>query len=812
MSKLTLDLSDFKSSGVYTVEVDNSITDVVETDSLRMAVGFTNHPPFNRPVLLGTPEDRRKVFGNDINTKLERHGSFFERSLDILLDDAPVIALNLLSTDSSADVVGFTAIPLADPDSSADFSNVYDASNMWTKGNTHKYEDFFDRSRFWIPSAANLNDVVTYKTCNSLAQVKQDAAKSPLFSIVNTGTSDVTIFVIKDDDVTGYNTTVRNWYGSDNIPYSWMKPEDYISEYFVKLVVLKGNWTDFAMLSTDITWSKYFDVNGLKASEYKKFLGAEGVTTVASWSGCILPNFYNKAGNLVSLVDIVNSYTVQTGIMVSINEAALENDDAPYKIDMVGHKNAANASVKFMSYASRKFDTSVLISYPATVDASCLSQFTVKVDASNIITGTGDTKTTSGTMSLKVGDMIEGVDGLVKIIKKSYQPNGSTGGTYTFTCNGNVKNVSATEGSSEVRKYPSLANAFTHIQPTLLTGLKLSNRHYPGYSSDGSHNIEAGVEKIYGMLNDEGIKRGLADKEMISFRYIIDTLSGGINPGLGGKKYLAETAKNVGKCTAIINFPSVSQMTMSVDPLFCDASLSGSISKKFDTKYIPDGGNQDAICSNPLTLPTLDEGSSYCGIFSPYLKYRSNGRTILIPPAAHVANAFNMKYKGGNPYATIANMNGIFNDSNIVGLEYLYDAIDRDNLEPFGVNPIIKQNGRIMIYGDRTAYQDVISDLNYLHVREVLNTIELECQAVLKNYVFRTNDSVTRAEIVRKLIPIMEEKVISGAIYKYDIVMDESNNTADIINRSFGVVDLGVWCTKNMEKIVQRITIEKLSE
>ena len=55
-------------------------------------------------------------------------------------------------------------------------------------------------------------------------------------------------------------------------------------------------------------------------------------------------------------------------------------------------------------------------------------------------------------------------------------------------------------------------------------------------------------------------------------------------------------------------------------------------------------------------------------------------------------------------------------------------------------------------------------------------------------------------------------KVISGAIYKYDIVMDESNNTADIINRSFGVVDLGVWCTKNMEKIVQRITIEKLSE
>lgn len=797
MSKLTLDLSDFKSSGVYTVEVDKSITEVVETDSLRMVVGFTNRPPFNRPVFLGTPEDRRKVFGNDINTKLERHGSFFERSLDILLDEAPVIALNLLKTYDN-DKVGFTSLPLAN-DSRDLFANLYDASNA---GKTHKYEDFFDRSRFWIPSPENLNDVVTYNVNgNSFAKVKQDAVNAPIFNIVNTGTSDVTVFLIKDADVTGYNTTAKNWYGSDdNIPYAWMQPEDYISEYFVKLVVLKGNWTDFSMLSTDATWSKYFDANGLKVSEYKKFLNAEGVNTIASWSGCILPNFYNKAGSLVSLVDIVNKYTVQTGIMISINEAALEAEDAKYKIDMIGHNNNLNDSVKFMSYKERLFDDSVLTSYEVTYVADQPSKFKISVDSSNIAAGTNNT------MSLKVGDMVKGENGLVKIIKKEYNT-----GEYTFTCNGKVS-FGADEENDVVTKYPALADAFENIEPVLLKGLKLSSCHLPGYDASGAQSIEAGVKKIYGMLADEGIKRGLSDREMISFRYIVDTMSGGIEPGLGGKCYLAETAKNVGKCTAIINFPSVSQMTMSVDPLFCDDAYSGSISKKFDTKYIPDGGNQDAICSHPLTLPTLDEGAAYCGVFSPYLKYRSNGRTILIPPAAHVANAFNMKYKGGNPYATIANMNGIFSDSNVVGLEYLYDDIDRNYLEPFGVNPIIKQNGRIMIYGDRTAYQDVISDLNYLHVREILNTIELECQAVLKNYVFRTNDSVTRAEIVRKLIPIMEEKVISNAIYKYDIVMDDSNNTPEIIDRSFGVVDLSVWCTKNMEKIIQRITIEKLAE
>ena len=797
--QLKLDLSSFKSSGVYTLEIDNSIQPIVEVESLRLVPGFSEKPPFNRPIFLNNIEDKRKLYGSSINTKLERNGCFYERFLDILLQESPCIAINLLKTNEN-DKVGFSSISMSPTDLSE------------TVNDNVRYDEFFDRSRFWNLSTSNLNQIAASKALgsNDPKSIISDMYKSSIFNVSNTGTSDVTVFVIKDPNIVGYNITAEKWYENQELPYSWMNKNDYMSDYFVKFVAIKGDWIAIDKLSTDMTWHEYFDNNGLKVDSIQKFLNATGITVIGSWTGCIIPNFYNKAGDLVSIDSLVNSYSTQTGIMIAINEAALESldnsgkhygdIDASYKIDMIGNSinNGVDSSIKMLSYAA--VDVNDVISV-VNVDSIVNNTFTITPDASD-----------NYLEDITVGTLVEtnGL-GLTRVIKKTYSD-----GKYTFTClDGSIKDAS-TEGdaSSKIVLHKPLQSVFTHIEPIKLQGLTITNKHRPGFAEDGlTVSLEAGVDKIYSVLSEEeGILRGLKNKDMISFRYIIDTMSGGLGARLSGKNVLANLAKSVGKCTTIINFPSVTEMSLSTDPLFCDASLQSSISKKFDTKYIPTGGNQDAHCGDPLTLPTKEEGADYIGIFSPFLKYRTGNRTILIPPAAHVANAFNSKYTGGDPYATIANLNGVISDSNVIGLEYMYDDTDRDNLEPIGINPIIQQSGKIMIYGDRTAYQDVISDLNYLHVRELLNTIELECQEVLKTYVFRANNSLTRAEIVRRLNPILEEKLISGALYSYNIVCDETNNTAEIIDRAFGVVDITVQVTKNMEKIVQRIIIDNLSE
>lgn len=906
MSGIKLDFDSFKSSGVYTLEYDNTVQEINEADSFRLAVGFTEHGPFNRPVFLNKASDRRKVFGSNINTKLEKRGSFFDRSLDVLLSVEPTIALNLLNVDDS-DKVGFATFGLS----------TTDTNHIHTE---ERFSEFFDKSKFWIPSAESLRNVASNKVG---VNYETEIHKAPIFSVANLGTQDVTVFVLKDSNVTGYNVNAFEWYGGE-IPYQWIQPSDYMSDFFIKVIAVKGNWSDTSSLIIDKTWKEYFNENGLIVDKVAKFISNENVSLIGNWSGCIIPNFYNKAGKLASIEPIVNNTTAQTGIMISFNEFAMESlingldkdtslagqyyDDnlndvldeempisATYKIDMVGHFIGGNSSIGMLSYANK--DVSDFVKEVVVNE--------VKSNVFTVVPTSDDLYLTS----IQLGSLVEGANGfLTKIIKKSYKD-----GLYEFTCNENVKKTNDTINVYEASAYKlgnkekvcalvvnednekyidvngisieldfedviniggvsykivtvdeeknevhlvevvgeettielkeevaiytcvdgyltvsdttvktkdvilvnlhkQVTDVFDTLKPSCLKGLKITNKHRPGFDREGNANVEAGVEKIYSMLEDEGIRRGLKNKDMVSFRYLIDTMDGGIGAELNGKKYLAELAREVGQCTALINFPSISLLKRSTDPIFCDVKYSNSVSKPFNTKYISTGGNPDSQISEPLSMPVKDHGADYAATFAPFLKYATGSQTILMPPAAHVANAFMNKYKGGNPYATIANTNGYLNDGNVVGLEYMFDKDDRDALEPFGVNPIITQNGRFTIYGNRTCYQTVLSDLNYLHVRELLNKLELESIDILKPFTFRTNNAVVRAECVRALEPIYEAALLSGALYDYNIVMDESNNTDDVIARAFGVVDVTVQINKNMEKIVQRITLEKITQ
>ena len=142
-------------------------------------------------------------------------------------------------------------------------------------------------------------------------------------------------------------------------------------------------------------------------------------------------------------------------------------------------------------------------------------------------------------------------------------------------------------------------------------------------------------------------------------------------------------------------------------------------------------------------------------------------------------------------------------------LEADLDEDDRGYLEPFGVNPIITYNGINMIFGDRTAYQLVNSDLNYLHVRELLNTINIQARNILHDYVFTHNVATTRKEIYDKLKPMLDAMKDSDALLKYEIQVDEVNNTKEVIDEKFCIVDIGVWVSPNMEKIVTRVTLNR---
>lgn len=873
MSEVTLNLSDYKSSGVYFVEIDNSIAKGTNANAaLRLAVGFNENGPFNRPVYLSSTAECNELLG-DIDRKLERRGCYTNRNIRTMVAKAPVYALNLLNVDTkdsstNPDVVGFNAIS-------------FDASKQNISGKT-LFANMYDRTKFWVADSSVM--------MNSIANATNaaDIIHAPLFAFGNCGTKDISLIVRKAEGLMGYNVTFLDWFGSENaIPYKWINPYDYVADYFVQVIAVAGNYNNHSSFSADSTWGAFFNAKGLKKEMVNKFLRLDSVNVLGNWTGCIIPEFYNKQGRCVSLDYMVNRVANKTGLMFGVNSAALdllvlnrEADEttgsagfyldydadftgdepkaAPYTVDLAGiNLSAADASgVEFMSYS---IDSSVIASSVYTYPATIHNTYNVGKACQFICS---DANVKSGTQELpSVGDFVRAADGtLTKIIKKQVAVVDSST-VYTFTTNAPIfeynanasvnaysvkddfsidndgETIPENEGYQDYMVYgvneeytldptearpvtveihKSLVSLYDTLKFIAVPGLKISNRHRPGFDANGAMDVEAGVEKIYKMLEDDSIRKGLLNIETMDFRYIVDTMAGGLGASTASKKYLAELAMEKGSCTALINLPSMSDFAKSNAPLFCDSYIPGVEQKPaFNVKYIAEGGNKNHIYTTSyelFSLPTEEQGAKYAAYFTPYLKYTEGVRTILVPPAADVCNTFMNKYLGGNAYITIANTNGILANNAISGLEYDFDTTDRDYLEPFGINPIITRNGIPMIYGDRTAYQLIDSDFNFLHVRELLNTIEYRCRSVLNDYIFTYNNAATRAEIYSRLDPILRSMKDSSAIAKYEIQIDENNNTKDIIDQKACIVDIGVWVTPNMEKIITRLTVNRGAE
>lgn len=838
MSKLNINFNDYKSSGVYFLEIDNSIIDSVVATSGRLAVGFSKKGPFNTPVYIDNTADLVEVYG-DIDTKLERKGVFFNRNAQTLISNSPCYLLNLMPFNKVIDASNPNTKKWAD----------YDKVGIMAVGTSPKsdniegtigYPELYDKSRFWKVSTDYLNN-----NC-----ILSDNVHN-LLNIANVGSKDITFIIRKAENLKGFNKTVSEWYKTDdNIPYSWMHPSDYISDYFIEVIAIEGRWDD-PKLALDTYWSNYFELDAtgaafrlegefeelfgqgkslLKRDKLSKFLKLDAVTVLGDYTGTIIPDFVDGTGALQSIEPIVNQYTSKTGVVLSVDVTALE-ENTNEQIDFVGHTAKDGTPCQMMSYDfTYGADSSLMIAFDSSNKIEIednkiqfLQGFN-EVDASGVYVYPN---TVAIFNKLSVGSMVslcgveedEELSSLVRVTKKQVFPDDiveKDSAEYPYKAVFLTSDIIDGRGDG-IRIVPSIVDTYKTLTPIVLQGLDMDSKVAAlfetttwtdslGYSYYGD---DAAIAQIYAVLEDKGIQRSLLNDDIINFRYVIDTMARGLGAECGSKKYLARLANNKQHCTAIINAPSMTEFGTTSLAAYYDED---DTYKTLDTKYIPEGGNDNLIKTEEFSLPSEENGSKNCGIFAPYLKYRTNGRTILVPPAADVANAYMKKYDGADPYITVANRNGILTNGQIQGIEYQFDRYDQDYLEPFGINPILYRNGEVLIYGDRTAYQDVLSDYNYLHVREILNTIEIECKAVLENYVFRYNNAATRSEIVNRIDPILKGMKDAGALYQYELQMDENNNTNDVINRSFAIIDIGVWITKNMEKVVARITVNKLEE
>ena len=295
--------------------------------------------------------------------------------------------------------------------------------------------------------------------------------------------------------------------------------------------------------------------------------------------------------------------------------------------------------------------------------------------------------------------------------------------------------------------------------------------------------------KILGVISDyEGLRNGLLSQAEIDYRYIVDSFETYPTPSVELKSQLSYLAKCKELCFAILNYPSVRAMVSA------DLATNG----VFDVNK--------AVKS--LLLPTESNGASFCAFYTP-LKFSDGYIDTIVPSAGLVSNLFMGKYNGRFAYSIVAGPNyGNISYQQLVGPDYHYSQEELHVIEPYGVNCMIyRPTFGTFINANQTAKQTPKSALSSINVRELVIYLQSEIGKVLQSYQWEFNNPVTRNAIKTKADIICAQAKANGGIQQFLNVMDESNNTPDIIDNEMCVLTTHIEPGRGMGKMIHELTI-----
>lgn len=303
----------------------------------------------------------------------------------------------------------------------------------------------------------------------------------------------------------------------------------------------------------------------------------------------------------------------------------------------------------------------------------------------------------------------------------------------------------------------------------------------------------------------KGLLTGLLNKSEINFRYVIDGFESYVDAGV--KKVLSYLAKQKQNAFAILNFPSVKTFVKCPYSSFTDAK------GVFNVQYVVDGFNKKKAHTTAFSLPSNDEGASFAAFYTP-LKLSDGTIDSVVPSAGLVSNLFMEKYNSRHPYEIVAGPNyGAMSVSGLVGPDYNYSGDELNIIEPYGVNCMVyRPSFGTFINANQTAKQTPKSALSSVNVRELVIYIMDEVEKILQSYQWEFNNQTVRNKIKDRADSICARVQANGGIQAYLNVMDDSNNTPDIIDNEMAILSTHIEPGRGMGKMVHELTLYRTGQ
>jgi hypothetical protein len=235
----------------------------------------------------------------------------------------------------------------------------------------------------------------------------------------------------------------------------------------------------------------------------------------------------------------------------------------------------------------------------------------------------------------------------------------------------------------------------------------------------------------------------------------------------------------------------------------------GKIEDRADTLYVIDAprdtvgstkGTPESVVSG---LQTTGFDSNYAATYWPWVQLNdtNTGKYTYQAPTFMVVNSLALTDNVASPWFAPAGINRGTAGSNVIRADVRLTTLQRDTLYSGKINPIATfvQQG-IVIWGQKTL-QVKESALDRINIRRLLLQVRRIVAAASITLLFEQNDQTLRDQFLSKVEPILLQIQNQRGLNAFKVVMDDSNNTPDTIDRNQLIGKIMIQPTRTAEFI-----------
>jgi phage tail sheath protein FI len=205
----------------------------------------------------------------------------------------------------------------------------------------------------------------------------------------------------------------------------------------------------------------------------------------------------------------------------------------------------------------------------------------------------------------------------------------------------------------------------------------------------------------------------------------------------------------------------------------------------------------------PVLTQAASFDSSYAATYWPWLQTidPNTSETVWVPASTMIPGVYAFTDASSDPWFAPAGITrgGL---GQVIRAERKLTTGNRDTLYEANINPIATFPGNgVVVFGQKTL-QKRASALDRINVRRLLIALKSYIGQIADNLVFEQNTAATRNNFLSQVNPYLESVQQRQGLFAFKVVMDETNNSPDVVDRNELVGQIFLQPTRTAEFII----------